>query len=68
MDANGSMSIEELWGALLSREAELIQSAYSRLAKGEQRAVLAHLHRMAEEEGWHPEQRRSAEAAIKVLS
>lgn len=64
---NTFMSLEQLWGNLLSREPVLVRQAYANLEKQEQEAVLAHLRKMAKEAGWHPEQRASAAAALEVL-
>ena len=61
-------SIEDLWEALLSREVEQIRRAFEGLAEAEQQAVLAHLRRMAGEPGWHPEQVKSAQAAIAATA
>ena len=60
-------NIEDLWEALLSRQPEQIQNAFAGLSAEEQQAVIAHLHRMAEETGWHPEQVKSAKAALKAI-
>ncbi len=60
--------LEELWNQLLSRHPRTIQAAYTTLLPADQKAVLAHLQRMISEPGWQPEQRISAEAALKVLS
>jgi hypothetical protein len=65
MDEN--IDLEELWNDLLSRESKKVQRAFSRLDKKSQQVVVQHLNRMAVEAGWHPEQRISAEAAIKAL-
>jgi hypothetical protein len=59
--------LEVMWDHLLSREPERIQVAFAALNAAERVNILAHLHRMAEEEGWHPEQRASALAALKAL-
>jgi hypothetical protein len=59
--------LENLWDSLLSREAGLIRAAYASLALDEQASVLAHLQRMAVEDGWHPQQRISAQAALDAL-
>jgi hypothetical protein len=59
---------EELWDALLSRQAELIRAAFASLDQTEQSAALAHLQRMASEAGWHPEQSESALAALAALA
>jgi hypothetical protein len=60
--------LETLWDRLLSREPEQIRSAFAALALDEQRAVAAHLQRMAAEPGWHPEQRLSAQAALDAIA
>lgn len=59
--------LESLWDRLLSREPGMIQSAFTALPAAEQAAVLQHLRRMAVEDGWHPEQRLSAEAALHSI-
>lgn len=59
--------LENLWDGLLSREADRIRQAYQSLDPASQLAVLAHLRRMAEEAGWHPQQTASARAALAVL-
>jgi len=59
--------LEALWEELLSRQPELVRAAYASLNAGQQKAVYAHLERMASEPGWQPEQRRSAKAAIQAL-
>ena len=38
--------LEEIWGALLSREVDTIRQAYSSLDVGSRKAVLNHLHTM----------------------
>lgn len=59
--------LEELWDNLLSRENDKISRAFRSLSEQEKQAVHAHLVRMATEEGWHPEQKISAEAAIRAI-
>ena len=59
---------EYLWDALLSRQPGQIQAAFASLDAAEQNTVLSHLKRMAEEDGWHPEQRQSALAALETLA
>ena len=63
-----SSQIEHLWEQLLSRDGNAVLAAYSNLNPQEQSSVLAHLRRMAEEPGWHPEQRASALAALSVIT
>lgn len=65
--SDSNESLEEMWDGLLSREQEQVRSVFTRLTAEEQSAVLAHLHRMVEEPGWHPEQRLSAQAALQAL-
>ncbi|RPI82934.1 MAG: hypothetical protein EHM41_17155 [Chloroflexi bacterium] len=59
--------LEELWDSLLSRESTKISKAYLGLSEQEQKAVYTHLMRMVTEEGWHPEQKISAQAAIDAI-
>jgi len=63
-----SAGLEAIWDQLLSRDAALIRRAYAALSIDEQRAVLAHLQRMAAEPGWHDEQRISAQVALAAIS
>ncbi len=60
--------LETLWDALLSRQPDKIKNAYGGLQAEEKEEILAHLKRMSEEPGWHPEQRRSAQAALIALT
>ena len=62
-----STNPEDLWDQILSRQAESVRSAFASLSPQEQSAVLAHLHRMSEEPGWHLEQQKSAQAALQIL-
>jgi hypothetical protein len=56
-----------LWDAVLSRQPRSIQAAYLSLAPAAQTALSAHLQRMVSEEGWHPEQQKSAQAALDAI-
>jgi hypothetical protein len=58
---------EDLWDGLLSRQPRLICTFFDSLAPAEQKTVMAHLQRMVAEDGWHPEQRISAQAALDAL-
>ena len=60
-------AVSRLWEDLLSCQAEKVGQAFAGLDEEAQQAVLEHLHRMVAEEGWHPEQRRSASFALNVL-
>lgn len=64
---DSSEPLESFWDQILSRKPELVRSAFDNLNEIEQKAVMDHLRRMATEEGWHPEQRTSALAAIAAL-
>lgn len=59
--------LEQTWDGILSRNAERISSVFNDLGDENQRVVLNHLHKMSEEEGWHPEQVKSARFALEVL-
>lgn len=61
------VNLSELWGDLLSEEPKRILRARAQLTEAEATAVLEHLHRMRDEDGWHPEQRASAAVALRVL-
>jgi len=65
--SEGTDSPEYLWENLLSRQPELIRSAFDSLDPETRRHVLAHLQRMVTEEGWHAEQQASARAALDTL-
>lgn len=52
--------LEILWDAILSRKPEQIRAAFLPLNPDERKELIAHLKRMVSEEGWHPEQRKSA--------
>jgi hypothetical protein len=60
--------LEQTWDGILSREPQKIASVFINLSVQNQKVVLAHLHKMAEESGWHPEQVKSAKFSLEVLS
>lgn len=60
-------TLEELWDGLLSREPVKILKAFNTLSLDEKETVLDHIKKMADEPGWHLEQRNSARAALAVL-
>lgn len=62
------LSLEEFWEELLSRQPNRISAAYASISGLEKESILNHLHKMATEPGWHPEQRKSAQAALNVLN
>ena len=59
--------LEFLWDALLSRQPDIIQDVFYGLDEDSRRNVMAHLMAMASEEGWQPEQAKSARAALDAL-
>lgn len=59
--------LEILWNNILSRDASLICEQYETLSDIDQQTVWEHLNKMATEEGWHPEQVKSAQVAIDAL-
>lgn len=56
-----------LWDAVLSRQPVRIRTAFQALDPAAQNALSAHLQRMVSEEGWHPEQQKSARIALDVI-
>jgi hypothetical protein len=60
--------VEIVWEALLSRDEAQIRPAYLALDAETRGAVGAHLRVMTGEEGWHPEQVISAQAALDVIA
>jgi len=58
---------ENSWEELLSEDPARIRRAWGNLTDDECLAVLDHLRRMTEEEGWHPEQQRAAATALRVV-
>lgn len=59
--------LEKLWSALLSRNAKMIMDAYNGCTTSEKHSILKHLKRMSSEPGWHAEQVKSADFALKML-
>ncbi len=57
----------DIWTELLSRDEPLIRRAFSQLNQTEKIAARAHLIKMTTEDGWHPEQIRSAQAALDAI-
>ena len=61
------LDLEDLWERLLSRRPRQVRAAFESLTSAQQTTVLEHLRRMASEPDWHPEQQRSAAAALKAV-
>ena len=62
-----SDTLEKIWNNLLSQHDERVKAAYSGLSPDERYAVMKHLIRMKEEEGWLENQRQSANIALEVI-
>lgn len=67
MNAQKANHLENLWDRILSRDESLIQEAFSELDESEREIIISHLKRMANEPGWHDEQRKSAQAALQSI-
>lgn len=59
--------LEQTWDSILSRDATKIREMFTSLDVESQKVVIAHLHKMVTEEGWHPEQVKSASMALKAI-
>jgi len=59
--------LEFFWENILSRSPERIRAIFKTIDEDSQRAVIIHLEKMTNEEGWHPEQVISAQAALDAL-
>ncbi|MBN2501235.1 MAG: hypothetical protein JXB38_10685 [Anaerolineales bacterium] len=59
--------LEQFWNEILSRQPDKVRAAFAGLDTEAKQAVLTHLESMVSESGWHPEQVRSAQAALAAL-
>jgi hypothetical protein len=59
--------LEIFWDAVLSRQPKRIQAVVKVLDPAGRAALIAHLQRMISEDGWLPQQRQSAQAALDVI-
>ena len=59
--------LEDTWDKLLSRDASVIRLTFASLDKASQAEVYDHLQKMSSEPGWHPEQVKSALAALCAI-
>lgn len=57
----------DLWTEILSRDTSRITEAFRRLTRTEKINVRAHLIKMTSEDGWHPEQIRSAAISLEAI-
>ena len=60
--------LEQAWDDLLSRDPEKIKRRFGLLDRDSQLTVENHLRKMVSEDGWHPEQVLSAQAALDVIN
>ncbi len=56
------------WDEVLSRQPARIRKAVASLDSATRKELVVHLQRMVSEEGWQPEQRKSAQAALDAIS
>ena len=59
--------LEKIWDGLLSRDPARIRAVFVSLSPSDQSNIFAHLQRMATEDGWLMEQRKSAQFALETL-
>jgi menaquinone-dependent protoporphyrinogen IX oxidase len=62
-----SNMFDAVWSEILSRQPARIKTAFAALSPDDQAQVNAHLRKMVNEEGWHPEQVASAQAALEAI-
>ena len=60
-------SLEEIWDKLLSRNVHSIEDVIENLSQDEYEEIFSHLKRMTIEADWHPEQKISANFALKLM-
>jgi len=61
------MEIEEIWDLILSRDPDSIQRALMQLDRQERLSIKIHLRKMTTEQGWHSEQKISAQIALNTI-
>lgn len=59
--------IEKLWDEILSRNPQRISAAFVALSDIDQNEIFDHLKHMSCDDGWHLEQKISADAALDVI-
>lgn len=65
---NDSSAFQEfVWDGILSRDSRRIVQTFLSLDEQSKETVIAHLKRMVSESGWHPEQIKSAQAALDAI-
>lgn len=61
-------SPESFWSEILSEDPARVLGALRGMGEAERQAALAHLRRMAEEDGWSEAQSRRARAALSITA
>lgn len=61
-------SPESFWSEILSEDPARVQGALRGMGEAERQAALAHLRRMAEEDGWSEAQSRRARTALAITA
>jgi hypothetical protein len=59
--------LDDLWEALLSEDPARIRQVWGDVTDAEAQAIIAHLTRMRDEDGWSDGQRAAAATALQVL-
>lgn len=59
--------IEKFWEEIFSRDPLRIKDAFATLSDQEQHEVYDHLKKMSCGDGWHLEQKVSADSALNVI-
>jgi len=61
-------SPDSFWSEILSEDSARVLAALRLLGEAERQAALAHLRRMAEEEGWSAATARRARVALAIAA
>ncbi len=61
-------SPESFWSEILSEDPARVLGALRGMGEAERQAALAHLRRMAEEDGWSEAQSRRARVALSITA
>jgi hypothetical protein len=61
------MTIEDFWNDMLSEEPARVRKAWLELDDEAADALLKHLRKMSNEDGWTAPQRQSASTALKII-
>ena len=64
---NNQKAKEHIWENILSEDENLIRAIFPHLNEAEKETVITHLEKMANEDGWHPSQKRSSTYALSII-